>query len=92
MKKLFAIVLLVASAGISAETFYQTFPGTGIRDWSQPGFVIQETRKSRFWRGMAETDAEFGLLPWSYKPQYEGYQTIPGTDIRDFTAPGIGQY
>lgn len=80
-----ALFLLVYSAAISADQYmHPTVPGTSIRDYSRPGYVIESGPNPGTgtsyggWEAPAPSSAPPAVL----------YPTIPGTSIRDYSAPG----
>lgn len=85
----FVILLLLGLSSLAkaqrddrTREIYPTLPGTSIRDYSQPGWiVVPEGRKSY------STDP----TSRSYRLRNETniYPTIPGTSMRDFSKPGF---
>lgn len=85
-----AVIMVAVSAPVSADQYlYPTIPGTSVRDFSAPGYIIQETPESRMSRENAAMDGYLGFESTPSTPQYNIYRTIPGTNIRDLSAPGF---
>ena len=87
LKVFFLIFILSTPVGVYAQEviIHQTYPGTGIKDLSQPrkvieGGVIYETFPGT---DIKDLDAPRYIIEGD-----EIHETFPGTDIRDFSKPG----
>jgi len=51
VKTLIIIILVTFSAMASAQTYlYPTYPGTNTRDYTKPGYIVEEDRWAEFER------------------------------------------
>jgi hypothetical protein len=95
------VALIVAGAlpvtAAAQSTIYQTLPGTGIRDYSQPGLRVDPGyggRTVNVYPTLPGTNIrDFSRSGYRYERDYsgriKGYPTLPGTNIRDFSQPGF---
>jgi len=78
-------VLGLGYANAEDKLLYPTVPGTEIRDYSKPGYIIKGKNIYPTYPG---TDMRDYSRP-GYKIEKDSiYPTYPGTDMRDFTKPG----
>ena len=87
MKKLTLIgigVTLLAGSAMAQTTLTPTIPGTGIRDYSQPGYEIKGREIQPTVPGTGIRDYQSG----GYRIEGNEVQpTLPGTNIRDYSKP-----
>lgn len=81
------ILLLFASSSATAQTIYPTIPGTSVRDWTAPGWTIDNGAAHRTIPGTSVRD---WTAPGLLIDNGAIHQTIPGTNVRDWTAPSWG--
>jgi len=79
-------LMLTSALFAKDKVIYPTIPGTDVRDYSKPGYVVRGDKLDQTYPGTSVRD-------WS-KPSYyieKGviYETIPGTDVRNYSKPGF---
>ena len=78
-------------------TMYPTLPGTGVRDFSQPGLKFEPdsfgggTTIRRTLPGTSVPDhSQPGMrIEQDFMGRTQMYETLPGTNVRDFSKPGF---
>lgn len=77
MKKILLVAAVLAAHTLAAaDTYlYPTYPGTSTRDYSRPGYVIEE-------------DPLGDVMPSFLQQDRVMYPTLPGTSTRDYSRPG----
>lgn len=78
-------ILLVGAALAQPVEVYPTIPGTSVRDYTKPGYIIDGAEAYQTIPGTSVRDYT--------RPGYviEGgaaYPTLPGTSVRDYSRPG----
>lgn len=73
--------------GQAGRVIYPTLPGTDIRDYRKPGWVVDGRSVYPTLPGSDVRDYRRG--GYVVKDGGTLYPTLPGTDIRDFTQPGF---
>lgn len=83
-----ASLALLATAPASADrAIYPTYPGTNVRDYSQPGYV---EKGNNIYPTLPGTDVQDFSRPGYTRKGDALYPTYPGTNVQDFSKPGIG--
>lgn len=87
MKKLLiTLAICLTPVMTQAQTLYPTIPGTGIRDYSQPGYKVESP--TVIVPTLPGTDVRDFTRSGIVRDGNTLYPTIPGTVIRDYTKPG----
>jgi UDP-glucose 4-epimerase len=90
MKYLIFTALLITAIGIEQtyayeQSIYPTYPGTTIRDYSQPGYIQQN---GNLYQTLPGTNIRDYSAPGYRIENGNMYPTLPGTNIRDYSKPG----
>ena len=91
-----AAALVLGPATVSADNFvYPTYPGTSFRDYSQPGYGVEQdyggaqnvypTYPGTNFRDYQQPGYR---VEQGYGGQQNVYPTYPGTNFRDHSKPG----
>ena len=80
-------VLYFEGAVAGEYTIYPTLPGTSVRDYSQPGYIVDEDSGTMY-RTLPGTSVRDYSTPGLVQDGDTLYPTVPGTSIRDYSRPG----
>lgn len=88
MKRLILLGFVAFSTTVISDprtVIYPTIPGTNLRSYSEPGYVIEDNHAYPTIPGTSLRDF---TEPGYVREGDAVYRTIPGTGLRDFTEPG----
>ena len=91
MKRTLLSILLTFSGALSATTFYQTYPGSNARDYSQSATTIERSGNGyNIYQTYPGSNARDYSQPSYQIMDNQMYQTYPGSNARDYSRPGFG--
>jgi hypothetical protein len=83
--RLVSLALLGATPSFADRAIYPTYPGTNVRDYSQPGYV---EKGNNIYPTLPGTDVQDVRRPGYTRKGDALYPTDPGTNVQDFKWDG----